>query len=91
MFSITMGKGFQIIFENGWTASVQFGGGNYADNRYTEIGWDKKEYSFVESKTAEIAAYKNKKWHRFDSDDVKGYCTPAKVLEFLNVVAAKNE
>ena len=25
--------GFQMQFENGWTASVQFGIGNYCDNR----------------------------------------------------------
>jgi len=31
-FRITYGKGFGITFLNGWTISVQFGVGNYADN-----------------------------------------------------------
>lgn len=32
-FSITDNKGFQLTFENGWMVSVQFGPGNYGDNR----------------------------------------------------------
>lgn len=32
-FSITDNKGFQLTFENGWIVSVQFGPGNYGDNR----------------------------------------------------------
>ena len=31
-FRITEGKGFQITFANGYTASVQFGSGNYCSN-----------------------------------------------------------
>lgn len=31
-FRITGGRGFHIQFENGYVASVQFGGGNYCDN-----------------------------------------------------------
>lgn len=31
-FRITDSKGFHITFENGYTVSVQFGPGNYADN-----------------------------------------------------------
>jgi hypothetical protein len=31
-FRITDGKGFCITFSNGWSISVQFGRGNYADN-----------------------------------------------------------
>ena len=34
MFAITAGKGFQITFSNGFTASVQFGYGNYCENRH---------------------------------------------------------
>lgn len=33
MFNITANKGFQITFANGNTVSVQFGEGNYCDNR----------------------------------------------------------
>ena len=39
MFQITANKGFQITFANGNTVSVQFGGGNYCENRHiTEDG-----------------------------------------------------
>ena len=31
-FVSTMRKGFQMTFENGMTASVQWGAGNYCDN-----------------------------------------------------------
>lgn len=37
-FKITGVKGFHITFENGWTVSVQFGGGNYSDNYDEPIG-----------------------------------------------------
>ena len=36
-FKITGGKGFHITFENGYTVSVQFGGGSYCDNYCDEI------------------------------------------------------
>lgn len=32
MFTCTMGKGFQIRFQNGWSISVQWGPGNYCEN-----------------------------------------------------------
>jgi hypothetical protein len=33
MFTITHSKGFQMTFANGNTVSVQFGQGNYCENR----------------------------------------------------------
>jgi len=33
-FNISAKKGFQITFRNGWTASVQFGLGNYCNNGF---------------------------------------------------------
>lgn len=39
-FRIISGKGFHITFANGYTVSVQFGGGNYCDNRSAEEGPD---------------------------------------------------
>ena len=35
MLRITSGRGFQLKFANGWTASVQFGTMNYCDNKQT--------------------------------------------------------
>jgi hypothetical protein len=34
MFKITLGKGIHMTFANGWTVSIQWGIGNYCDNRW---------------------------------------------------------
>lgn len=34
MFDITINKGFQMQFANGWTVSVQWGRDNYCENRH---------------------------------------------------------
>jgi len=92
MFSITprlgkteTGKGFQITFDNGWTASVQWGYGMYCHTR------DEQEPK--ESQTAEVAAISPKgdfvKLYAEDSDTVKGWQSPADVLAFLNLVATQ--
>ena len=96
MFTITRGKGFHITFENGWTVSVQWGPGNYCDHRYT--AFDSPDDTrimpqFWESKTAEVAAFKDRdKWYIFPGDEglttsVKGYMTPKEVLEFMVMIA----
>lgn len=85
MFNITDNKGFHITFENGWTVSVQWGGGNYISNR--------RNTCFGEvpaSSDAEVAAWKDEEWHQFENDSVKGYQTPADVLAFMNFIAAKS-
>lgn len=86
MFKITDGKGFHVTFANGWTVSVQFGPGNYADNYSAPI--ERSEYPIAGQRgsgTAEVAAWNsNDKWH----GDVRGYQTPADVLAFMNEVAA---
>lgn len=85
-FEITMQKGFHITFENGWTVSVQFGAGNYCDHHNT----DKYHENAGHSKTAEIAAWdKAGAWFHFEHDTVDGYKTPAEVLAFINMIAAK--
>lgn len=87
-FAITVGKGFHITFANGWTASVQFGRGNYCGNR------DHPEYGGKDlppSGTAEIAAWgPDESWLSFEDsgDTVAGYQSPADVLAFLIKVAA---
>lgn len=80
-------KGFHITFENGWTASVQFGIGNYCSNR----DWPGKYGAEVpQSGTAEIAAWDALgNYHKFEGDEVSGWQTPADVLAFLNDIAGK--
>lgn len=91
MFYITDGKGFHMKFANGWTASVQWGTGNYCDNRgmrYSPTA--NAEAGAKGSTTAEIAAWDAEgEWHTFGVEEVKGYVTPDEVVAFLNMVAGK--
>ena len=85
MFNICDGKGFQITLANGWAVSVQFGAGNYCENR--SYGYNIPE--FGSSPDAEIAAWDaNNNWHDFGSDQVKGWCSADEVVAFLAEVAA---
>ena len=103
-FAITQGKGFRITFANGWTASVQFGSGNYCEQRDLSSNYltrldDPDDRGFHSSRDAEIAAFtendgQKAKWHIFPGDEdnetsVRGWCKPAEVLAFLNEVASK--
>lgn len=95
-FSITQGKGFQMTFANGWTASVQFGAGNYADNYNAPFPLNsayQNNCGEMGSDTAEIAAIRKDSgvWHDFGSDTVKGYCTPNEVADFIAMVANKKD
>lgn len=88
MFKITQGKGFHITFDNGWTASVQWGMRNYCQNYAYDPPRSDAEVGVSGSKTAEIAAWdKDGNWYNFGDDQVKGYVTPNEVLMFLNMVA----
>ena len=96
MFKITAGKGFQVTFANGNTVSVQWGYGNYCDHHFGTVDGDfetqQRLYGERGSHTAEIAGLDaDGEWLHPDSwgDDVKGYCTPEEVLEFMNWIAAK--
>lgn len=91
-FVSTMRKGFHITFENGLSASVQWGAGNYCDNHFPKD----RDFSCskdAESNTAEVAVFGN------DGDfmdiipflpedcssdgTVAGYLTPEQVVDFL--------
>lgn len=88
MFRITAGKGFQMTFANGWTVSVQFGSGNYCENR-SYMYANKEVIERGESADAEIAAWdKNNNWFEFEHDTVKGRCSSNEVADFIAKVAA---
>jgi hypothetical protein len=89
MFKITAGKGFQITFANGYTASVQFGVENYCANRMPLGKNPKKKDVFCAN--AEIAAWDSGgDYHNFGSGRIEvGYQTPEEVVEFLCRIAAK--
>ena len=86
MFSISDNKGFQISFNNGYTVSVQFGGGNYCSNRDLPMkDWGK---SVPDSDTAETALMTKDGFVEYQGDDVQGHMTPKCVLELLNYAEA---
>jgi len=72
--SITGGKGFAITTDNGVTVSVQFGSGNYCDNRT----------GLSTSENAEVAVwFADGKWHNWGSDDVVGYVPANEVSRLI--------
>tara|TARA_R110002072_G_scaffold2174_1_gene18045 strand:+ start:843 stop:1229 length:387 start_codon:yes stop_codon:yes gene_type:complete len=82
MFSITDNKGFQISFKNGYSVSVQFGGGNYCSNRDLPMkDWGK---TVPDSDTAETALMTKDGFVEYQGDDVQGHMSPKCVLELLN-------
>lgn len=90
-FRITNGKGFHVTFDNGFTVSVQFGYGNYCENRYEG---DSNEYNQRRlgeqgSATAEVAVWgPDGKFVKLDEyDDVCGYVTPEQVALLLHRVS----
>jgi len=88
MFVSTGNKGFQMVFENGWTISVQFGYGNYCDNNHHPEGFDfAKKTEIVKSSDAEIAIWdKDGEWFDFGGDTIKGYCTADEVADWIEKV-----
>ena len=77
-FKISDQKGFQITYKNGYTVSVQFGGGNYCTNRDLPYGEE-----VPPSDTAETALMTKDGFVEYQGDDVQGYMTPSEVLKLM--------
>jgi hypothetical protein len=90
-FKITGAKGFHIAFENGWHVSVQFGPGNYCENRDAQIGQEEEACGRRGSLDAETAVWgpNGKMIDRGEGDTVQGWQTPAQVLELLTWAASQ--
>jgi hypothetical protein len=73
MFKITDNKGFHLQFANGNTISVQFGHGNYCDNRNDE---EKKQCA-----NTEVWAWDKDGKPLFD--EPLGWQTPEQVVELM--------
>lgn len=70
--------GFSMTFKNNWTISVQWHEAAYCSGRDTN----------QQSPDAEIAIWDSSgNWYYFGNDEVKGYCSPDEVLEWMNKVA----
>jgi hypothetical protein len=80
-FEISDNKGFHITYKNGYTVSVQFGGGNYCTNRDLPI----EDYgkSVPPSDTAETALMNKDGFVSYQGDDVQGYMSPSEVLKLM--------
>ena len=91
MFKITGGKGFHMTFANGWTVSVQFGPGNYCENRNMAITVEQEQFAGKKgSINAEIAAWNaDGNWHDFGDDTVRGWCSTDDVADFIHMIASK--
>ena len=89
-------SGFMLDFPNGWTASVQFGPGNYCSNRDFSRNLFSDHAQFLESNTAEIASWRTEDrestttrgWFTFDDgQEVRGWQNVNSVMEFLNMIS----
>ncbi len=80
-FQISDQKGFHITYKNGYTVSVQFGGGNYCTNRDLPI----EDYgkAVPPSDTAETALMTKDGFVEYQGDDVQGYMSPSEVLKLM--------
>lgn len=82
-------SGFQMTFKNGLTISVQWGYGNYCDNRLKFSDQDIESKSGT-SDSAEIAIWdsnnQGSKWFKFDCDVVKAYCSSDEVAIWIDKV-----
>ncbi len=96
-FKITGGTGFQMEFENGYRISIQFGRGNYCQNRDRRDTPNSNDS--WESATAEVAVIDPKgAWATRDawkeifgidlSDDVSGWVSPDEVAKVMSWAAA---
>jgi len=94
MFKITDHKGFSMVFENGWTVSVQWGPGNYGDHHGSFLLDDKEspeKQRFWVSEKAEVAAWNAAgDWHWFGMDTVQGYMSTDEVFDFIEVIKTGN-
>lgn len=81
--------GFHITFANGCTVSIQFRASNYCEH-HKDLFTGSIDLYRGPSKDAEVAAWtKDEKWITLPDwgDNVKGYQTPAQILQFMNYVA----
>ncbi len=93
-FRICQGKGFHIVFDNGWGLSVQIGTGNYCENRSSQLSadWQADQLAAGDhgSIDAEIAVMQpDGELYQMEgcNDTVKGWVDAAEVLKVLNWVA----
>lgn len=85
MFSVGQ-KGFRIVFDNGWTISVQWGPGNYCKNRVTGIYIDSDDYP--ECKDAEVGIWYGEQSPHTEME-IHGWQSPKEVAGHIMQVALR--
>ena len=94
-FRITDGKGFCLMFENGYRLSAQFGPGNYCDHygNWSQLAPDNRKCGEEGSNTAEIAVFARDQWCTAypgsGGQDVQGHCTVESVAEVIAWIMAQ--
>jgi hypothetical protein len=89
-FAVTQGKGFSITFEHGTTISVQFGRGNYCNNK-DKGGFEppRPNDGIYRCNNAEIAIWNadgkwiTKQFNHNKHDDVEGWVNPEYVAKAI--------
>jgi hypothetical protein len=81
-FKSTYNNGFQMTFNNGYTISVQFGFGNYCENKNTH-----SIQKIRRSKDAEVMLWDSEgETVQINSTDVNGWCNTNQVAEIIQHV-----
>lgn len=89
-FTVTGHKGFHLTFSNGYTVSVQWGPGNYADH-HDSFDFDAPQRAdFWASDVAEVAVMdpNGEFVHIAPHDQVRGWVTADQVAVLIAFVAA---
>jgi hypothetical protein len=87
MLRSTKQPGFQMVFNNGLTISVQFGKMNYCSRKSREYMYTDEIDVPAQSPDAEIAIWssdKNEPWFDFGSDQVKGWVSSDEVAFWIH-------
>ena len=85
MFTSTRGQGFHVAFANGWRVSVQWGAGNYCQNKAMTPDEVEGE-SMLKSRNAEVLVMRPDGSY---AGDPKGWQTPEQVAALLARVARR--
>ena len=88
-FVTTRNKGFAMTFENGFGISVQWGTMNYCEKKNLGAEYkDEMKTPRWESRTAEIAIYKDKKFIDLGENQVIGWLSPDEVAKIIEGVSS---
>ena len=86
MFLVTANKGVHITFANGYSLSIQWGQGNYCQNRNIDVPYRSEVPASATAETAIIDP--NGAFIEYNGNNVQGWQTPEQVAATMAYVAA---